>query len=328
MIKKAFNFSFNINEKHNEINIAKYNYLSNERKTKKMMSRNYTSLGFLKRYGNLGRNKFLKAIFSSIKVTLVTALLNGITLFDNMHTIEIGDKFASRHGQKGILGNLIRKEDLPFNLSGNIPDLMMNPHGIPSRMTIGQILEIITSKALICKGITSVEKNKDYFYDYFLTINDVGCFLNNKNQNCYGKETLICGIESNLINTNIYLGPMFYQKLNHLAANKIFTRGYGKKNTLTKQPSKGKKNEGGLKIGEMEKDCITAYGCSIILIERMLRNSDAFKVKINKLNGCITQNKNYCNHTILMHYLKIPYSFELLTKELEAACISIKVKIC
>ena len=234
---------------------------------------------------------------------LVTNCLNGMILFENVHITEIGDKFASRHGQKGIIGNLIRKEDLPFSISGSVPDILMNPHGIPSRMTIGQILETIISKALVYRGMLSIEKSRDFFYDCFLSVNNINDFLVTENKSYYGKETLICGVIDRLITTTIYLGPVFYQKLNHLAANKIFARNYGKKNLLTKQPSKGKKNNGGLKIGEMEKDCIAAYGCSIILIERILRNSDIFKMKINRLDGYSTKEKGNYNRAVLIHYL-------------------------
>nr|BAS01646.1 second-largest subunit of RNA polymerase III [Lotharella vacuolata] len=317
LIKKINNFLFNIN--------ANYNHVTKKKKIMQIKNNNKTKIS--KKYYILNKNKFIKPIFNNIKMLLITKHLNIMILFENQHTTEIGDKFASRHGQKGIIGNLIKKEDLPFSLLGIVPELIMNPHGIPSRMTIGQILETVASKAIIHYGLTSIEKSKGFFYNCFLTINDIGNFLNNKNQNCYGKETMICGVKNNLLNTAIYLGPVFYQKLNHLVTNKIFARNFGKRNVLTRQPSKGKKNNGGLKIGEMEKDCIAAYGCSIVLIERMIKNSDGYKIKIDKSCGYAIKGKSTYNRQMVVEYLKLPYSFELLFKELEAVCISVRIKM-
>jgi len=323
LIKKTINFLFNISSRYKYINTINCNNLVNKR-----VVHNCTfSKRFSKKYLILNENKINWYTFNNIKLLLITKYLNGKIFIENMHMTEIGDKFASRHGQKGIIGNFIRKEDTPFSILGNTPDILMNPHGIPSRMTIGQILETIISKALVYKGILTIERSRDFFFNCFLAMNNINDFLVSKNESYYGKETLICGINNKPISTNIYMGPVFYQKLNHLATNKIFARGYGKRNLLTRQPSKGKKNEGGLKIGEMEKDCIAAYGCSIILIERILKNSDVFKMKINKLDGYSTNEKGYNNHAILLHYLKLPYSIDLLLKELEAVCISIRVQI-
>ncbi|MFH0711023.1 MAG: DNA-directed RNA polymerase subunit B, partial [Candidatus Aenigmatarchaeota archaeon] len=186
---------------------------------------------------------------------------------------EIGDKMASRHGQKGVIGLTVPQEDMPFTESGVVPDIIFNPHGIPSRMTIGQLLEIIAGKAsaMSAKYTYSPAFNPTDEKEIRGLLESFG-FRND------GKETMYDGRTGKRFASQMFIGSCFYQKLDHLVSNKIHARSRGPVTLLTKQPTEGRSKEGGLRLGEMEKDVIISHGAALVLKERF--DSDKTPVQI------------------------------------------------
>ena len=184
---------------------------------------------------------------------------------------EIGDKFSSRHGQKGVMGLKVSSVDLPFSETGWTPDLIMNPHGFPSRMTVGKLLELLSSKASALTGRlyfgTAFEdkelcdkcKNPCTCKNVALKMGEI---LLEYGYNFQGSDVLISGTTGEYIKGYIFSGPVFYQRLKHMVSDKIHARASGKKTFLTRQPLEGRAKEGGLRLGEMERDCLLAYGAS------------------------------------------------------------------
>ena len=195
-----------------------------------------------------------------------------IKVFVREHKIpEIGDKFATRHGQKSVIGMIVPEEDMPFSENGMTPDIIFNPHAIPSRMTVGQIMEIIAGKygALIGERIdaTVFRSEKEKILN---GLEKIG-FKNN------GKEILYDGRTGEKIKSEILIGSCFYQRLYHMSSHKLYSRSKGPVTLLTRQPTEGRSKGGGLRLGEMEKDCILAHGAAISLHERF--SCDHRKIK-------------------------------------------------
>ncbi len=240
---------------------------------------------------------------------------------------ELGDKFASRHGQKGVCGLIVPEEEMPFTSDGIVPDVILNPHAIPGRMTVGQILEVITGKAAAIKGecfdATPFNKlNEKEIYD----------FLTKHGFRFDGKETLYDAITGKKIKSSIFVGPIFYQKLHHMVADKIQARSRGPVTLLTKQPTAGRAKEGGLRLGEMEKDCLLAYGAALLLKERF--DSDKVTIPICKKCGLIAiydkvKGKKYCPVCKKSDIVDVDmsYAFKLMTDELKAMCIYPKINV-
>mmetsp|Transcript_20938 Transcript_20938/g.29188 ORF Transcript_20938/g.29188 Transcript_20938/m.29188 type:complete len:825 (-) Transcript_20938:1935-4409(-) len=239
------------------------------------------------------------------------------------HFPEIGDKYSSRHGQKGVVGLMGNKIHFPFNLNGQIPDFIMNPAGFTSRMTMGQVLESLFTKVVLAKGnpfkSSIFESNKLYLKDCTQSL--ILC-----DTEFSGKETMINPKKGSIYNSTIFTGPIFYHKLKHLVSNKIQSRSSGRKHILTKQPVKGRGKQGGLRIGEMEKDCIIAFGCTSVLVERMLENSDSHKFILVKKSGIIDVSNKKLSTTNKIYKNRISYAFKLLFQELQATNISIRIK--
>jgi DNA-directed RNA polymerase subunit A' len=238
---------------------------------------------------------------------------------------EIGDKFASRHGQKGVVGLIVPQEDLPFTEDGTTPDIIFNPHGIPSRMTMGQLLEIIAGKVASLSG--------EYIYSSIfnpMPEKEIRNLLEAFGFRNDGKETMYDGRSGEKLDTQILIGSCFYQKLDHLVSNKIHARSRGPVTLLTKQPTEGRSKEGGLRLGEMEKDCLIAHGSALVLKERF--DSDKTVVPICTECGLVAihdkiKNKKYCpvcGETKILD-VEMSYAFKLMLDELKCMLIYPKI---
>ena len=231
----------------------------------------------------------------------------------------IGDKFSSRHGQKGTIGNVIPEEDMPFTSNGLKPDIIINPHAIPSRMTIAQLKETLLGKVLIDLGLfgdgTSFGK-----YD----VKNICHELVKIGYEAHGNELLYNGQTGEQIETSVFIGPCFYQRLKHMVSDKQHSRSEGPMVNLTRQPAEGRSRDGGLRFGEMERDCMISHGASLFTKERVYDASDKFEVYVCNKCGMICSvntkmdiyNCNMCDNKTDFSRVKIPYSCKLLFQEL------------
>lgn len=245
-------------------------------------------------------------------------------LFRETRRPELGDKFSSRHGQKGVVGLIVNQEDMPFSSNGICPDLIMNPHGFPSRMTVGKLLELISGKANMMNGTfgdaTAFAGDK---------IEDISEMLVKYGYNYTGKDVLTSGITGEPINAYIYTGPVFYQRLKHMVADKMHARSRGPRALLTRQPTEGRSKDGGLRLGEMERDCLIGYGSSSLLLERLMISSDIFTIHACQKCGLIGYQGwcQYCKSSLHMADLQIPYAAKLLFQELQSMNIVPRLKL-
>lgn len=228
---------------------------------------------------------------------------------------ELGDKFSSRHGQKGVCGLIVDQEDLPFDDQGVSPDMIMNPHGFPSRMTVGKMIELLAGKAGVLSGQlqygTAFGGSK---------VEDMSRILVEHGFNYAGKDMLTSGITGEPMEAYVYFGPIFYQKLKHMVMDKMHARARGPRATLTRQPTEGRSRDGGLRLGEMERDCLIGYGATQLLLERLMISSDRFEVNACQECGLMGYNGwcPYCKSSKKMAKLTIPYAAKLLFQELMA----------
>jgi DNA-directed RNA polymerase II subunit RPB2 len=242
---------------------------------------------------------------------------------------EIGDKFSSRHGQKGTCGMILNSEDMPQTANGLIPDIIINPHCIPSRMTIAQLMETLFGKVGCMVGAlgdgtpfndVSLEKLQSYLRD------ELGMEPN-------GNEILYNGFTGRQMATSIFIGPCYYQRLRHCSADKLHSRSSGPLVMLTRQPAEGRAREGGLRFGEMERDCVAAHGITEFTKERFMECSDLFRCWSCRDCGllAIANPKEGiwcckgCGNTTNFSAIEIPYAYKLLLQELETMNISSRI---
>ena len=263
----------------------------------------------------------------------------------------IGDKMASRAGQKGTVGLVIPESDMPFTKDGLKPDLIINPHAIPSRMTIGQFVECITGKA---------SANIGCFGDCTAFINDgskVGMYgevLTKCGYHSSGNEVLYNGMTGEQLESEVFIGPNYYMRLKHMVKDKINYRALGPKTALTKQPVGGRANDGGLRIGEMERDGLISHGASEFLRESMMERADKYAIAVCNSTGLMalynpeknlflsplldgpikfieTPDGNGLNLENITKYgrsfsiISVPYSFKLLMQELQTINIQMRI---
>ena len=237
---------------------------------------------------------------------------------------ELGDKFSSRHGQKGVCGMIIPQEDMPFNEQGWCPDLIMNPHGFPSRMTVGKLIELIGSKSAALDG--KFKYGTAFAGD---SVEDLGNILISYGFSYSGKDILYSGLTGEPLNCFVFSGPMFYQRLKHMVVDKIHARSRGPKTPLTRQPMEGRSKDGGMRLGEMERDCLVGFGASCLLLERLMISSDVFLASICGKCGYLGMKDfcQFCGDGSNMSDIKLPYAFKLLTQELMSMNIKVKFKM-
>ncbi|MBU2639271.1 MAG: DNA-directed RNA polymerase subunit B [Nanoarchaeota archaeon] len=239
---------------------------------------------------------------------------------------EIGDKFTSRHGQKGVIGLCVGQTDLPFSIKGVVPDIVHSPHSIPSRMTVSHMIELLAGKAgalggRYIDGSTFDSEPEKTLRD---TLFEMG-FRDN------GMETMYNGITGNRYDVRVYIGSMYYLKLKHMVANKLHARASGRIQLLTRQPIEGRSKGGGLRLGEMEKDCFVAHGASLLLKERF--DSDKTIVHVCEECGMLAindlfRNRQYCprcGDNVKISPIELSYAFKLLLDELKSLCIHPKL---
>ncbi|CAL0300888.1 unnamed protein product [Lupinus luteus] len=238
---------------------------------------------------------------------------------------QIGDKFSSRHGQKGTVGMTYTQEDMPWTAEGITPDIIVNPHAIPSRMTIGQLIECIMGKVAAHMG---KEGDATPFTD--VTVDNISKALHKCGYQMRGFETMYNGHTGRRLSAMIFLGPTYYQRLKHMVDDKIHSRGRGPVQILTRQPAEGRSRDGGLRFGEMERDCMIAHGAAHFLKERLFDQSDAYRVHVCERCGLVAianlkKNSFECrgckNKTDIVQ-VYIPYACKLLFQELMSMAIA------
>ncbi|KAL0799311.1 hypothetical protein Bca101_054486 [Brassica carinata] len=238
---------------------------------------------------------------------------------------QIGDKFSSRHGQKGTVGMTYTQEDMPWTIEGVTPDIIVNPHAIPSRMTIGQLIECIMGKVAAHMG---KEGDATPFTD--VTVDNISKALHKCGYQLRGFERMYNGHTGRPLPAMIFIGPTYYQRLKHMVDDKIHSRGRGPVQILTRQPAEGRSRDGGLRFGEMERDCMIAHGAANFLKERLFDQSDAYRVHVCEYCGLIAvanlKNNTFecrgCKNKTDIVQVHIPYACKLLFQELMSMAIA------
>ncbi|XP_051503671.1 DNA-directed RNA polymerase I subunit RPA2 isoform X2 [Myxocyprinus asiaticus] len=256
----------------------------------------------------------------------------------------IGDKFASRHGQKGILSRLWPAEDMPFTESGMTPDILFNPHGFPSRMTIGMLIESMAGKSAALHGLCH-DATPFTFSEESSALEHFGEMLKAAGYNYYGTERLYSGLSGLELEADIFIGVVYYQRLRHMVSDKFQVRTTGARDKVTNQPLGGRNVQGGIRFGEMERDALLAHGTSFLLHDRLFNCSDRSVAQVCMDCGSLlspllekppphwsaTRHRKticlLCNKSDSIETVSVPYVFRYFVAELAAMNIKIKLDV-
>ena len=241
---------------------------------------------------------------------------------------EVGDKFTSRHGQKGVVGLIVPQTDMPFSASGTVPDIIFSPHGVPSRMTISHLIEMVAGKVgclggRFVDGTTFESEPEDKLRKELLSYG----FRED------GTETFYDGETGEVYQAKLFVGNMYYLKLKHMVANKLHSRARGPIQLLTRQPTEGRSKEGGLRLGEMEKDTFVAHGAALLLKERF--DADKTIVPVCENCGIIAiynefKDASYCpicGDNVEISDVELSYAFKLILDEFKSLGVYPKLKL-
>ena len=258
-----------------------------------------------------------------------------------MRTPVVGDKFSSFHGQKGVCSLMLPQEDMPFSTHGIVPDIIINPNAIPSRMTISQLLETVLGKAACMQG--TVEDGTP-FQD--LSAEQIGARLGRWGFDAYGKETMVNGMTGEKMEAMIFMGPCPYMRLKHMVVDKLHGRRTGPRQILTHQPLEGRSREGGLRFGEMERDMLISHGAPATIQDRLMFNSDYYEAMVCAKCGIIAQHapiqpkyyqqilseaaRPYCNNCKSSDHIKLtamPCAFKVLIQNMEACHVRMRLEV-
>jgi DNA-directed RNA polymerase II subunit RPB2 len=247
-----------------------------------------------------------------------------------------GDKFSSRHGQKGVIGLILPDADMPFTREGITPDLIVNCHALPSRMTLGHLVECLAGKLAAYQGVRS---DGTPFRD--VTVDKIGEALHDLGLERTGNEFMTSGTTGELLEGEIFIGPTFYQRLKHMVADKRHARARGPYQITTRQPVEGRAREGGLRFGEMERDTLLSHGAAFFALDRLVEQSDSYVAPVCRKCGMLAEHA--CLSRALVHRAReaycrncdsndvamvpMPYCFKLLLQEMSVMGVSTSMKL-